>query len=593
LKVRHIEITTMIGCRVACVYCPQDKISRRYFGEERMMKFDDFKLWLRKQFTFVIYSNREPPHDGWKRAADLVTGVHSKIADKLNDQSNIAKTFKNVQSAIPDFAHDNLDSSTKALTTFASSTLMLLAAQGLTSTTGHTQTVTVTAKAISNAFAGPTMPCVGISAEWADLAGQYSFPASPQGIYTPQNTSWISLLQGLTPPGTCGILRVGGGSSDQTSPYLPLTPQIANDLAGTIAALRSNGSQWYLLYGLNGGLNNPAQAQADAGTIYNAMIQTFGGQGVGMVAFQVFNEPDVNGQSLQQFQSLFTSYSSAVVAAYSNYASQNFINPGTLNFGAPDTSSAPTGFSWFHQLQVPGGVNMQYESVHYYQFNYSGQSQKPSIDAVLQSANVLSTLGANAGASITETGMSSDGGWPGVTNVDVATAWEMRLYQTAALGGFVGIMNHNYFIPSVWGDGAGPRPAYYNFATINNGNYSPTPMYWGANLAGMVSGQPMIQVATTPTGLNVTALQPPVSITATQDSSGNPNIVVVNQSQKTINFVPTAEYSWGSGQFTLVEGHTSEACADPNPTVTQSPIQPGQGVAMPPCAVGVAHLNLD
>lgn len=36
----------MIGCRVACIYCPQDKISRRYFGADRMMKFDDFKTYI-------------------------------------------------------------------------------------------------------------------------------------------------------------------------------------------------------------------------------------------------------------------------------------------------------------------------------------------------------------------------------------------------------------------------------------------------------------------------------------------------------------------------------------------------------------------
>jgi MoaA/NifB/PqqE/SkfB family radical SAM enzyme len=38
----------MVGCKVACIYCPQDKISRRYFGEERMMKFDDFKIYIEK-----------------------------------------------------------------------------------------------------------------------------------------------------------------------------------------------------------------------------------------------------------------------------------------------------------------------------------------------------------------------------------------------------------------------------------------------------------------------------------------------------------------------------------------------------------------
>lgn len=36
----------MIGCKVACVYCPQDKISRRYFGSDRMMTFDDFKMYV-------------------------------------------------------------------------------------------------------------------------------------------------------------------------------------------------------------------------------------------------------------------------------------------------------------------------------------------------------------------------------------------------------------------------------------------------------------------------------------------------------------------------------------------------------------------
>jgi MoaA/NifB/PqqE/SkfB family radical SAM enzyme len=48
VRVRHLEVTTMIGCRVACVYCPQDKISRRYFGSDRMMNFDDFKTYIEK-----------------------------------------------------------------------------------------------------------------------------------------------------------------------------------------------------------------------------------------------------------------------------------------------------------------------------------------------------------------------------------------------------------------------------------------------------------------------------------------------------------------------------------------------------------------
>ncbi|HEY3617927.1 MAG TPA: radical SAM/SPASM domain-containing protein [Candidatus Sulfotelmatobacter sp.] len=45
---KHLEITTIVGCKVACVYCPQDKISHRYFGADRMMKFDDFKIYIEK-----------------------------------------------------------------------------------------------------------------------------------------------------------------------------------------------------------------------------------------------------------------------------------------------------------------------------------------------------------------------------------------------------------------------------------------------------------------------------------------------------------------------------------------------------------------
>ena len=44
----------MIGCRVACVYCPQDKISRRYLGLDRMMKFDDFKIYINKVPPAVV-----------------------------------------------------------------------------------------------------------------------------------------------------------------------------------------------------------------------------------------------------------------------------------------------------------------------------------------------------------------------------------------------------------------------------------------------------------------------------------------------------------------------------------------------------------
>jgi hypothetical protein len=52
--VQQLEITTMIGCKVACIYCPQDKISRRYFGTDRMMQFDDFTTYIEKVPKHIV-----------------------------------------------------------------------------------------------------------------------------------------------------------------------------------------------------------------------------------------------------------------------------------------------------------------------------------------------------------------------------------------------------------------------------------------------------------------------------------------------------------------------------------------------------------
>jgi hypothetical protein len=54
VKIQHLEVTTMIGCKVACVYCPQDKISSRYSGVDRMMAFDDFKTYVQKVPRHVV-----------------------------------------------------------------------------------------------------------------------------------------------------------------------------------------------------------------------------------------------------------------------------------------------------------------------------------------------------------------------------------------------------------------------------------------------------------------------------------------------------------------------------------------------------------
>lgn len=43
-----LEITTQIGCPVACVYCPQDKLRKNYHGADRTMTVETLKKCLEK-----------------------------------------------------------------------------------------------------------------------------------------------------------------------------------------------------------------------------------------------------------------------------------------------------------------------------------------------------------------------------------------------------------------------------------------------------------------------------------------------------------------------------------------------------------------
>lgn len=43
---RTLEITTRIGCKNKCSYCPQDKLISSYKDEKKIMSFEDFKLLL-------------------------------------------------------------------------------------------------------------------------------------------------------------------------------------------------------------------------------------------------------------------------------------------------------------------------------------------------------------------------------------------------------------------------------------------------------------------------------------------------------------------------------------------------------------------
>lgn len=44
----HIEITTRIGCKINCAFCPQEKLIKNYKDDKKILSFDDFKKYLDK-----------------------------------------------------------------------------------------------------------------------------------------------------------------------------------------------------------------------------------------------------------------------------------------------------------------------------------------------------------------------------------------------------------------------------------------------------------------------------------------------------------------------------------------------------------------
>jgi hypothetical protein len=402
-----------------------------------------------------------------------------------------------------------------------------------------TPTISVTAQLGSY---GLTIPSnfIGFSAEVGDVAdGQ---------TYTPNNRSLISLLQWLGPN---GVMRVGGGSSDDVPPD-PITQAEISQLGGFVQAL---GSGWNIIYGLNAAANDPNLAVTQAGYLLNALPSN-------RVAFQVGNEPDLlyNGNE-QAWLNVFNSYYQALTGAY-----------GQLNYGAPDTSSTFGYLSWPNDT-VLGLGEFQYLTVHKYTLPYGcnyGQGGVPTVQSMFADANEPS----NPGWSISEFGIICDGGLNGVTNRFIAATYYLELAQTTAAGGWAGIMPHNAVVPGLWGDGL-TRPAYYNqFVVQPDGGYSPQGMFYGMAMFAQIVGQTTIGVQATVGQQTLQNFSSVAAITATVNESGNANILLtnINSGMRGFNVKPDQTAPWQHANVLVLSGRN---CADPSPVLNGQPIGEG------------------
>ena len=420
---------------------------------------------------------------------------------------------------------------------------------------------TITIKADPN-NPGAMIPAnfIGFSGEVEDFVG---------GIYSASNTSLVGILQLLGPN---GVMRIGGGTEADVPPD-PLTPQIANNAAGFLSAL---GPGWTLLYGLPDGVNDPGLAVQHAGFLLNAF-------GKGQVAFQFGNEPNLHYQDNEQaWLDVVSSYYSALTATY-----------GALNYGAPDTSQL-LDLNWPNDTPIGGG-GFQFLTTHkYWPYACNPLPSFPSAKSILDDAQVPSL----PGWSLTEFGIICDGGDPRITNRLIAATYYLRLAQSAAAGGWVGIMPHNVVIPELWGDGK-TRPAYYNqFIVQPDGGYAPTPMFYGMYLFAQIVGQQIIPVST---GADYGRV---ASITATLSPNSNANILVANINPRRGFYVkPDQTRPWSSANVFVLSGIN---CADPAPVLNGYPIgeggswggsvatlNQGQSVFVPSCGATLIEIQAD
>lgn len=398
---------------------------------------------------------------------------------------------------------------------------------------------------------------VGFSTELEDYAA---------GIYIPGNISLINLLRLLGPN---GVMRVGGWSAD-ANPPLPVSQQMAFDAA---AFLSQVGPGWKLLYGLDGGVNDPNYAVETAGYLLNAF-------GAG-VAFQVWNEPNLDTPGGETaWLTTFNSYHDAVTAAY-----------GPVDWGAADSSQL-LAESWPDDTVIGRGGFAYFTTHYYWATSCAPLARLPSATTILTSA----TLPARPGWSIDEFGIICNGGDRTINGGLIAATYYLKFAAAAVANGWVGLLPHNVLIPETWDDGT-TRPAWYNqFVKRSDGGYAPSPMFYAEVLFAQLLGQTVLSVSTPQDYSQVAA------ITATLNAAGNANILVTNiNPRQSFEVRPDQSAPWSTAAVLTLSG---QGCADRNPTLGGAPIDEGgtwagtwwqlshgQTVTVSPCGAALIEIQ--
>jgi hypothetical protein len=340
---------------------------------------------------------------------------------------------------------------------------------------------------------------VGLSYE--KLTMSYSY-------FHPSNHNLIALFRRL---GT-GVLRIGGGSVDQTL-WTPdgngKTPRqvTPSNLRALSDFLQATG--WRCLYGINLATSTPALAAAEVAFAVAALSSN-------LLGIEIGNEPDSYGNAgyfpdwtFEDFLTRWNSFRSAILQAAPRApltgpatGGGNDISTWTLPFGQATTAAEITLLTQ-HYYRASGGSPIATAS-----FLISPDLQLTGELAMLNTGSEQLGIPYR----ISECNSFYNGGAPGVSDSYASSLWVIDFLFDVALGGASGVNMH----------GGSNGPGYTPISDDDGGVIEARPEYYGLLFFTLAGTGTLLETQLSAGSVDATAY-------AVRTATGGLNLMVVNK----------------------------------------------------------------
>jgi glycosyl hydrolase family 79 len=274
-------------------------------------------------------------------------------------------------------------------------------------------------------------------------------------IFSSENQSLISLIQGLGPK---GVVRIGGNSSDRPSLRNGLTSSRVQ-IEQLSAFLSATG--WQLIYGLDLGSANAEQAAAEAEIVAQVV-------GSNLLAFQFGNEPDLFHLNVRKASYGVADY----LVEWREFLTALKARVPNAPLAGPDIANDT---NWLGPFVEAFRSELVFLTCHYYS---EGPASSPDVtmERMLDSGGVLGNIidsvarrteGSGLKVRMAETNSVYGGGKTGISDTLGAALWGVDVMFTLAQAGWLGINFHvggaSRYSPVAQGASGAfePRPLYY------------------------------------------------------------------------------------------------------------------------------------